>query len=71
MARQYLVRFGRSDNSAIKTIQVSGKRNAFHLANSLSFVFWFRHDFKQGQGESIQRVEQDGFWVEIFPDDND
>lgn len=65
--KRYLVRFGRCDQSAIKTIFEWGKKSSFHIANSIAYVLWKEHVFKVG-GETYQRTERDGFWIEIFPE---
>lgn len=64
--KEYLVRFGRLDGSAIKTVFFTSKEKAFNLANSLSYVFWYRHDFKRSDfAQGDLRMEQDQFFIEL------
>lgn len=66
MRKEYLVRFGREDHSAVKTLFFTSKKQAFMVANAVSYLLWFRHDFKLGDlSEGPIRVEQDGFWMEV------
>lgn len=65
MIKRYKVSFGRSDGSAIKHMVLS-KAKALHLANSLSYIFWYQHRFKAADVHGdLVRFEQEGFWVEI------
>lgn len=66
MNYQYLVRFGRSDDSVIKTVFMPTRKTALHLANALSYLFWYRHVFKSAECQcECTRKEHDGFWVEF------
>lgn len=62
--KPHLVRLGRIDGTANKTLFIHGKREALAAANSLSFVLFGRHDFKCADCHDVVRVEQDGFYVE-------
>lgn len=61
---QHMVRFGRTDNSVTKTCFFGKKREALHVANSISFLLWTEHSFKPGECDDIHRVERDGYWIE-------
>lgn len=64
--KEFLVRLGRTDSSAVKTLFFKNKKTASQVANAISYVLWFRHDFKLSDfAKEPVRVEQDGFWVEV------
>lgn len=64
MTKPHLVRLGRLDDSAHKTLFMHSKRSALSAANALSFVLFGRHDFKCSECHDFMRVEEGEFYVE-------
>ena len=65
---QFIVRLGRTDNTATKTLFTRSKRLAVDIANALSYVLWLRHAFRSSECADLVRVEQDGYWIEVKPE---
>ena len=60
-----VIKFGRSDGTAVKTIFPATKAFGIELANSLSYVFFKSHEFPNSQCHADKRVERDGWFVEF------
>ncbi|WP_295991223.1 hypothetical protein [Rugamonas sp.] len=63
--RQSVIKFGRTDGSAAKTIFFRSRIRGLELANSLAFVFFEQHPFKTSAGRDGDEVrhEGNGFYV--------
>ena len=62
-----IVRFGRTDNSVIKTNFLNSKRQGMQIANNVAFLLWGVHPFKSSECTQSVRIEQENFWVEFHP----
>ena len=68
LKNQSIVRFGRTDNSVIKTCFMSSKRQGMQVANNLAYLLWFVHPFKSSDCNQSVRIEQGEFWIEFNPE---
>lgn len=60
-----VITFGRSDGTAIKSVFPETRAFALLLANSLSYVFFKTHEFKNSECHTDKRIERDGWFVEF------
>lgn len=65
--KEYLVRFGRTDQTVIKTNFLESKRSAMQISNNVAFLLWGVHPFKSSECNQSVRVEREGFWIEFHP----
>lgn len=65
MMNRYLVRFGRTDGSVSKSVPEPYYKAALHLANSLAFLLWQDHPFKNSLCHNGLKIERDGTWIEV------
>jgi hypothetical protein len=66
MSHPYIIRFGRSDDTAIKTLFEHHRKAALKIANALAYVFWLEHSFKASEcHDECTRFERNGFWIEF------
>lgn len=63
MDKQYIIKFGRSDGSARKTLFYKSRIRALELANSMAYVMFYEHPFKNGSTRGEMKYEGNGFFV--------
>lgn len=67
LKNQSIVRFGRTDNSVIKTCFLNSKKQGMQIANNVAYLLWYTHPFKSSDCNESVRIEQQGFWIEFHP----
>lgn len=67
LKNQSTVRFGRTDNSVIKTNFLNSKKQGMQIANNVAFLLWGVHPFKASDCNESVRIEQQEFWIEFNP----
>lgn len=61
----YMVKFGRTDGSALKYCTFKSRVRALSFANSIAYVLFYQHSFKSSACQETVRVELNNFYVEF------